>query len=129
MFENLNDENFLLYAAKYYDNPQCETIEEFNNDLKRINYIKKLFNKYKTTGDLKERLIINHLIVLYNVFGVEGATKILFFKLEEYSFYLKPFLVFLNYMPSYIDGIGENGRLVSSNIPMDDTIIQRLRKI
>ena len=119
----------MLYAAKHYDNPQCETIEEFNNDLKRINYIKKLLNKYKSSGELKERLIINHLIVLYNVFGVEAATRILFYKLEDYYYYLKPFLVFLNYMPEYIDGVGQNGRIVSSNITMDLSIIERLRKI
>ena len=129
MFEKLNNDNFLLYAAKHYDNPQCETIEEFNNDLKRINYIKKLLNKYKSSGELKERLIINHLIVLYNVFGVEAATRILFYKLEDYYYYLKPFLVFLNYMPEYIDGVGQNGRIVSSNITMDLSIIERLRKI
>lgn len=129
MFEQLSESNFLLYAAKHYDNPQCMDIEEFNDDLKRINYIKKLFNKYKTTGELRERLVINHLIVLYNCFGAEAATRILFFRLEEYSHYLKPFLLFLNYMPEIVYGVGKEGKIVSVNITMDPNIIEKLRKI
>lgn len=128
MIEKLTDSNFLLYAAKHYDNPQCMDIEEFNDDLKRINYIKKLFNKYKTTGELKERLIINHLIVLYNCFGSPAATNILLFKLEGYESYLKPFLVFLNYMPEVVSGIGEKN-IRSTDIPMDQPIIEKLRQI
>jgi hypothetical protein len=126
--EKISERNFLLYAARNYDNPQCMDIDEFKDDLKRINYIKKLFNKYRTTSELKERLIINHLIVIYNTFGSEAATRLLFFKLKEYKDLLKPFLVFLNYMPNYIDGI-EDEKILSSDIPLDTKIISKLREI
>jgi len=118
----------MLYAAKNYDNPQCMDIEEFKDDLKRFNYIKKLFNKYRTTSDLKEQLIINHLIVLYNIFGAEPATRMLFFKLGDYKDILKPFLVFLNYMPEAIHGVDEQP-ILSSDIALDNYIIQKLRTI
>ena len=124
----LSERNFMLYAAKNYDNPQCMDIEEFKDDLKRFNYIKKLFNKYRTTGDLKEQLIINHLIVLYNIFGAEPATRMLFFKLGDYKDILKPFLVFLNYMPDAIYGVDEQP-ILSSDIALDNYIIQKLRTI
>lgn len=126
--EKLSERNFLLYAAKNYDNPQCMDIEEFRDDLKRINYIKKLFNKYRTAGELKERLIINHLIVIYNTFGSEAATRMLFFKLNEYKDLLKPFLVFLNYMPNYIEGV-EDTIIRSSDISLDSKIVAKLREI
>lgn len=126
--EKLSERNFLLYAAKNYDNPQCMDIEEFKDDLKRINYIKKLFNKYRTAGELKERLIINHLIVIYNTFGSEAATRMLFFKLNEYKDLLKPFLVFLNYMPNYIEGV-EDTIIRSSDISLDSKIVAKLREI
>lgn len=124
----LSERNFMLYAAKNYDNPQCMDIEEFKDDLKRFNYIKKLFNKYRTTGDLKEQLIINHLIVLYNIFGAEPATRMLFFKLGDYKDILKPFLVFLNYMPEAVYGVDEQP-ILSSDIALDNYIIQKLRTI
>lgn len=126
--EKLSEQNFLLFAAKNYDNPQCMDIDEFKDDLKRINYIKKLFNKYKVTGDLKERLIINHLIVLYNTFGVYAATRMLFYRLNDYKRELKPFLVFLNYMPDVIEGV-EEYTIRSSDIPLDNNIVAKLRKI
>ena len=81
-FDDLNEKNFLLYAMKYYDNPQCVEVEEFNDDLKKIKYIKRLFNQYALEGVLKERLLLNHIIVFYNVFSVEAATRILFYKLD-----------------------------------------------
>ena len=82
-FDDLNGKNFLLYAMQHYDNPQCVEVEEFNDDLKKIKYIKRLFNQYITEGVLKEGLLLNHIIVFYNVFSVEAATRILFYKLEE----------------------------------------------
>lgn len=126
-FEKLDESNFLLYAAKHYDNPQCLDTEEFYDDLKRFKYLKRLFGKYDEAGELRERLIINHLIVLYNVFGIH-ATRMLFLKLEPYYSYLKPFLVLLNYMPDKII-IGDNRIIYSSDIPMDQRIIEVLRKI
>lgn len=129
-FEKLDETNFLLYAAKHYDNPQCFDTLEFYDDLNRFRYLKRLFRKYEETGELKERLIINHLTVLYNVFGVEPATKMLFFKLKGFEPCLKPFLVLMGYMPDAIRGVGlENRTIVNSDIPMDSSIVNILRNI
>ena len=122
----LTDDNFLLYAAKYYDTKRATGLEEFHDDLKRIQYIKRLLKRYEDSGDLKIRLILNHLIVLYNCFG-SAATPMIFMKLSEYHSLLKPFVLFLNFMPERIEYDQE--QIVSSNIPMDATIIGELRKI
>ena len=127
-FDDLNEKNFLLYAMKYYDNPQCVEVEEFNDDLRKIKYIKRLFNQYSIEGVLKERLLLNHVIVFYNVFSVEAATRILFYKLEE-EFWpmLKTFLFYLNFLPDKIESI--NGRtILTTEIPMDQGIVDSLRK-
>lgn len=126
--EPLSDINFLLYAAKHYDNPQCFDTIEFYEDINRIKYLKKLFNRYKETGDLKDRLIINHLVVIYNVFGVDAATRMLFLKLGEYHDCLKPFLSALGYMPEKVSCIGINGRDVYSVEIVSDPKITRLLK-
>ena len=127
--EKLDDDNFVLFAAKHYDNTQCHDTIEFYDDLKRFKYLKRLFGKYEESGELRERLILNHLIILYNVFG-EHATRMLFVKLESYASYLKPFLVLLNFMPDKITNIGTDGKTIySSDIPMDQYIIDVLRKI
>ncbi len=98
IFDDLNEKNFLLYAMQHYENPQCVEVEEFNDDLKKIKYIKRLFNQYAIEGVLKERLLLNHIIVFYNVFSVEAATRILFYKLEENIWpMLKTFLFYLVY--------------------------------
>lgn len=129
VFEKLDETNFLLFAAKHYDNPQCYDTVEFYDDLKRFKYLKRLFGKYQETNELKERLILNHIIVLYNVFG-QDATRMLFFRLREYHSYLKPFIVMLGYMPEKITGIGiENKTYYSSDIHMDDRIVEVLRTI
>ena len=92
----LTEQNFVMFAMKYYQNTQCLNIDEFHDDLKRIKYIKRLFSRYVISGELKERLILNHLIILYNSFGTE-ATKMLFFKIEsEFWPQLKTFLLFLS---------------------------------
>jgi len=82
VFEKLNDNNFLLFAMNHYDNPQCHSLEEFDEDLKKFLYLKKLFSRYKYSGELRERLILNHIIVLYNIFG-DAATRMLFYKIDE----------------------------------------------
>lgn len=121
----LNDDNFLLYAARHYDSSQCHDPKEFDDDLKRFKYIKRLFGKYKDGGELRERLILNHIIIIYNVFGA-GATKMLFYKLHMYQEYLKPFVVLLNMMPDKI----ENETIIyASDIHMDDHIVGVLRKL
>ena len=128
VFDDLNEKNFLLYAMKEYDNPQCVQVEEFYDDLKKVKYIKRLFNQYLNEGVLKERLLLNHIIVFYNVFPVRSATRILFLKIEE-EFWpiLKTFLVYLSYMPEIIDSI--NGRtILSADIQLDQGVVDRLRK-
>ena len=128
-FDDLNEKNFLLYAMKYYDNPQCVEVEEFTDDLRKIKYIKRLFNQYHTENILKERLILNHIIVFYNVFSVQAATRILFYKIdEEFWPMLKTFLLYLSYMPKdKIESImGKEIRV--TDIPMDQGIIDRLRE-
>ena len=127
-FDDLTEKNFLLYAMQHYNNPQCVEVEEFNDDLKRIKYIKRLFNQYSIEGVLKERLLLNHVIVFYNVFSVEAATRILFYKIEE-EFWpmLKTFLFYLNFLPDKIESI--NGRtILTTEIPMDQGIVDSLRK-
>ena len=127
-FDDLNEKNFLLYAMQHYDNPQCVEVEEFNDDLKKIKYIKRLFNQYAIEGVLKERLLLNHIIVFYNVFSVEAATRILFYKLEEQFWpMLKTFLFYLNFLPNKIESI--NGKtIITTDIPMDQGIVDSLRK-
>lgn len=130
MFDKLDESNFLLYAAKHYDNPQCFDTIEFYEDLKRFKYIKRLFNRYIEEGDLKERLILNHIIVLFNLFGVQPATRMLFLKCRGYEHLLKPFLVFLNNLPERVEHIGvENRTVITSDISMDDNIVRALRTV
>jgi hypothetical protein len=124
MVKFLNNENYISYAMDAYTNPQCKNIDEFNDDLNRTKYLKRLFKKYETSGILKERLILNHIIIFYNVFGVECASRLLFFKIEE-NFYsiLKTFLVYLNYLPEEIPEVD------ITEIPLDIKIISTLREI
>ena len=127
-FDDLNEKNFLLYAMQNYDNPQCVDVEEFNDDLKKIKYIKRLLNQYVSEGVLKERLILNHIIIFYNVFTVEAATRILFFKLEEEIWpMLKTFLFYLNFLPNKIESI-DGKEILTDDIPMDQGIVDSLRK-
>ena len=130
MIDDLNDDNFMIFAMKAYDKPNC-VMSEFEEDLKRIKYIKRLIKRYKVWGEeeLKERLILNHIIVLSNVFGVEATVKMLFFKFdpEDYPI-LKSFLIFLNFMPQYVKGI--KGAAISSvDVPVDVFILTKLRTI
>jgi hypothetical protein len=123
-FNTLNDKNFLLFASKYYDNPRCESIDEFHEDLNRIKYIKRLLKKYKKTGVLRERLLLNHIIILQNIFGPIPCCRILFFKLEkELHSELKTFLIYLNYLPDVLP------ETEVDEIPLDNKIITTLRKI
>ena len=99
-FKNLTPENINMFAMKHYDNPSCVDEAEFLDDLKRFKYLKRLFRKYDTSRELKSRLIINHIIVLANVFGVDAATTLLFFKIDRQHWsLLKTILVYLHYMP------------------------------
>ena len=128
MFDDLNDENFTIYAMKSYNSPNC-IMSEFEGDLKRTKYLKKLFRKYKKSNILKERLILNHIILVYNVFGVEAATRILFYKIDDRDYdILKTFLLYLNYMPDRVFGIRGNN-IDSSTIMVDMNIAEILRKL
>jgi hypothetical protein len=126
--EKIENSNFILFAAHFYDNPQCMDEAEFFDDLKRFKYLKRLFNKYQETGDIKERLVLNHLMILYNLFGSVGTTKMLFFKLRDYLEILKPFLIILDQLPERVPGIGIRGEVViTSDIADDQHIVDVLR--
>lgn len=130
MIEQLDETNALLYAAKHYDNPQCFDTLEFYEDLSRFKYLKRLFKRYEETGELKERLIINHLVVIYNVFGVEPATRLLFLKMEGFYHYLKPFLEMMGTLPTSVKNIGiPNRDIVCSNIVSDCNIEKIVKQI
>ena len=128
MFDDLNDENFMMYAMKCYNSPNC-IMSEFEGDIKRTKYLKRLFRRYKVSKSLKERLILNHIILLNNVFGPEVTTRILFYRIDDRDYdILKTFLLYLNLLPDMIYGInGKNIR--TSEIPVDMNIAEILRKI
>lgn len=109
MIDNLTDANFIIYAAKHYDNPQCFDTVEFYEDLNRFKYIKRLLNKFKDTGELKDRLIFNHLTVLFNVFGTQACLRMLFLKLEGHHQEILPFLDTMECLPDVIEKVGIRG--------------------
>jgi hypothetical protein len=125
----LTEQNFTMYALKNYDNPGCVGMDEFLDDLKRFKYIKRLLRKHDIGKELRERLILNHIIILGNLFGIESTTKMLFFKIEE-KFWpqLKAFLVFLNYMPLKVI-VSKDIEISEQDIPIDETIFNVLKKI
>ena len=130
MNTELTEENFVMYAMKHYDNPACRGMAEFEDDLKKFRYLKRLFRKYTAGKGLKERLIVNHIVVLYNLFGPEAATKMLFFKVEEkYWSQLKTFLVYLSIMPVGFE-VSKKGVVVQGfEIPLDEKVSNALREI
>ena len=127
-FDDLSNENILIYAMKVYDKPNC-IMSEFKEDMKRFNYLKRLFFRHRKTGEVKERLILNHLVVLCNVFGPEPATRLLFYKMakEDYPS-LKTYLVFLSCMPDVVKGV-RGKDILSSEIPVDNSVANALRTI
>lgn len=125
MKERLCPNNFVMYAMKMYSNPLCTGIDEFKEDVCRVKYIKRLLIKYKKNGDLKERLVLNHLIILQNVFGAEACTRILFYKLpRELHSCLKTFLDYLQYLPPSIPEVDLNKIHIDQKI---QKILQRLK--
>lgn len=123
--EKLTDDNFLVFAMHHYDNPQCHSLEEFEEDLKKFLYLKKLISRYKKDGELRERLILNHIIVLYNVFG-DATTNLLFYKIDKSCWdVLVTFLVYLERMPEELP----NYSIRLSDIKLDERIISSLRQI
>ncbi len=127
-FNDLNNENFLLYAIKAYDKPNC-IMSEFEEDIKRFDYLKRLIYRYREYNDLQERLMINHIIILSNVFGPDCVVRMLFYRLDETSYpIIKTILVFLNIMPDVIRGV-KGKHIYSSDIPLDNNLVQILRNV
>jgi len=121
-FDELNESNYLLFAIKFYNNPQAVTREDFESDLKRIRYIKRLLKRYKNTGELKIHLILNHLIILFNVFD-DAAVPLLFYNLERDLWpAIKSFLVFLNRVPEY-------PKTAINEIDIDEVCLQELKSL
>ena len=121
-FDELNEENFLLFAIKNYENPQAVTRDDFEKDLKHFKYIKRLLKRYRSNGELKVHLLINHFIILYNIFG-EAATPMLFYKIEEDLWgIVKTFIVFLNRLPEF-------PRTYIHEIEMDEKCLKELESI
>ena len=117
-----------MYAVKAYEKPNC-IMSEFKDDMKRLNYLKRLFRRYRKVEELREQLVINHLVVLYNVFGPEVATRLLFFKMSKDDYpALKTYLLFLSIMPERIKGI-KGHDILSSDIPIDMKVAQALRDL
>jgi hypothetical protein len=128
MFERLDDENFMMYALKMYQKKNC-IMSEFELDLKHVKYLKRLFRKYKLNKDLKERLIVNHIIILNNVFGPEALVRILFLKIHPSDYdVLKTFLLYLNLLPEMIHGIYGN-TIETKDIHIDLEIVKKLREL
>lgn len=120
IFDELSNKNFKLFAANNYNNPECTDVEEFKQDLSRFKYLKRLLTRYEEHGELQERLILNHLIVLYNVFGIEACNKMIWFKIDENHYHIiKPFLVYLHYLPE--------DQMI--NVPMDPIVVDILREL
>ena len=128
MFDNLCDDNFFLFVAKAYDKPNA-VLSELEEDINRLLYIKRLLTKYYSSGVLKYKLVMNHIIILYNVFGLEAATRILFFKLDERDLeVVKPFLIFLRFLPEVVYGI--NGKdVVTADIRLDEGALLCLKDL
>jgi len=121
-FDELNDENYIMFAIKHYENPQAVTQEDFFEDMKRFKWIKRLLNKYKNTGDLNIHLTINHFIVLYNIFG-EATTPLLFFKIDKNLWsVLKTFIVYLGRIPEY-------PKTSLNDIPIDEKCFNILKSL
>ena len=128
MFENLTNSNYTLYAMKFYDNPQSLSEDDFYNDIKILKYLKRLFNRYNLSGELKTRLILNHLIMFTNVFPPPVASRILLLKTpKEHWSILKTFLSVLNFMPDYLEKI--NGEFIyNKNIEENKFVRQNLEE-
>ena len=120
IFEELNEENFTLFAIRHYENPQCTSTEEFYEDIRRFRYLKRLLKRYHKTGELRERLILNHLIILSNVFGVENTIKMLQYKVDDEHWpVVKTCLLYLDY-------IDDKWKV---EIPLDEKTVKRMREL
>lgn len=121
LFDKLTTKNFSAYALKHYDDPQCEDMEDFEEDLRRFRYFKRLLHRYYESGEMRERLMLNHLITLFNVFGFEPCMRMLEFKIKEQRYWcsIKTMLLYLGY-------IEETWR---PELPLEDELVDRLRDL
>lgn len=120
LFDVLTDDNFSLFAARNYQNRRCLSVDEFYEDLARFKYLKRLLRRYRDGGELQERLILNHIIILHNVFGIEAGKRMIFFRMEaDLHPILKTFMTYLNYLRT--DEFNE--------IPLDDRAVRALREL
>lgn len=125
----LNENTYVMYAMKNYSNEECLDMNEFHSDLNRIKYLKKLMKRYLATGELKDRLILNHIIILYNVFGIVPATRLLFFKTDKELYpMLKTFITYLNCLPEG-DRLEEVVEVDILPIPLDNDVVKILREV
>lgn len=129
MNDKLTDKNFLIFCASHYDNARYVSTEDFYEDLHRLKYIKKLVTRYIEYGELKERLILNHIIILNNCFGPEALCKILYLKMKPQMKYIKPFLVLLNILPDKIFYVNDEDIIDTNLIEMDPVIVAKLREV
>ena len=128
--ERLHETNFLLYAAKNYNDYGLSSTEEFIDDLNVFKYILRLLNRYKETGEIQERLLLNHIIITYNIWGIPAATRMLFYKNEEHVGVLTTFLVYLSYMPLVVQNIGPTGKNYKyDEIVLDLDVMKRLQAL
>ena len=121
LFDKITAKNFSAYAMKHYDDPQCEDMEDFQEDLRRFRYLKRLLHRYHENGELRERLMLNHVICLFNVFGFDGCMTMLEFKIKEMSYWST-----IKTMLLYLELVKETWR---PDIPLDDKLIERLREL
>lgn len=126
MNELLTEKSFVLYAARYYQNPACLDIEDFEEDMSRFKYIRRLLTQYKEGGPLRERLILNHMIVIYNVFGAYPGARMLLFKFQDVLPLIMPFMAALNKLPDRTQ-IGHED-LVAADIVWDQNVIKSLKE-
>lgn len=130
--EPLTEKNWILYAAKHYSNPSCHDVKEFFEDIKRFKYIKKAHTKYETSGAISDhscRLVLNHIVILNNVFNPETLARLVFLRLDKQLSFVKPFMIFLNIWPESVVNIGEVNQIYTDVIVMDKNIIDFLRRI
>jgi hypothetical protein len=129
-FDNVTVKNALLYAVRAYDNPQCLDTEEFGEDYKHFKYVKRLCRRYVSSGNIAVRLMLNHIVLLNNVFGPSATVRLLFVKCDEGCMYkvLKPFLVYLNLLPDVVYGV--NGLdIYTKDIPLDTKLLKKLQEL
>lgn len=126
-FDDITENNIELFCMHKYNNPQCISTEDYSDDMKRFKYLKRHLNHYLASGELKERLILNHLIMIYNLFDNESGTRILFYKIEDNSWaVLKPFLIYLKRMPKIVRGV-KGTDIRDGDIQLDQHVVKQLR--